>query len=279
MTTGPREIFVGFDSAWTDNPKKPGAITLCEFRGGHIRRFMEPQLATFDDALTLINRETAGIEYVLIALDQPTYVPNLTGCRPVERVAGSVVNAIKGGVQPANRSRVGMFCDDAPIWRFLNELQAVQNPEAARDGRPGRHLIEVFPALAMPALMPETWLRRRAAKYNPSNRKQFAPTDWTAVTRSLADQARALCMPELAGWCEGVAQMTPRKLDQDKLDAAICLVIAVLWRRAHRSELAVIGDPQHGYMVTPVSTDTARVLRASAQRHGVDYDADWLNVA
>src|SRR5208283_1737501 len=52
----------------------------------------------------------------LIALDQPTVVPNSTGMRPVDRVAASLAGWLGGGVQPANRGRLGIFSSSSPIY-------------------------------------------------------------------------------------------------------------------------------------------------------------------
>ena len=54
-------------------------------------------------------------------------------------------------MQPANRSKVGMF-DDAPIWSFKTKLEATEDPELARAATHGLFLIEVFPALAIISL-------------------------------------------------------------------------------------------------------------------------------
>lgn len=271
-----REVFVGFDSAWTDNPRQPGAIGLCEFTDGHATRFLEPRLATFAEALAFLNGEAVGADYVLIALDQPTRVPNETGCRPVERVAGAIVNRLKGGVQPGSRSRIGMFDDGAPVWPFLAKLGARENPPEARLASTGRYLVEVFPALALPSLIPALMTRGRAAKYNPANRRLYAQDDWQLVGSALAEHARGLGAPALADWCEGAAAIErPRKPDQDKLDAAICMVLAIMWRRAARDSMAVLGDDGLGYMVTPVSPATAPILEEAAARHGVGYNAEW----
>lgn len=57
--------------------------------------------------------------------------------RAAERVAASVVSWIGGGVEPANRSKIGMFDDDAPIWKFLERLGARDDPEGARTATSG----------------------------------------------------------------------------------------------------------------------------------------------
>jgi predicted RNase H-like nuclease len=60
-----------------------------------------------------------------------------------------------------------MFGEGAPIWSFLDAVGAIQNPINARDAAAGRFLMEVFPALALPAMVLAICQRCRAAKYNP----------------------------------------------------------------------------------------------------------------
>jgi predicted RNase H-like nuclease len=48
------DAYVGFDSAWTDNAKAPGAICAVGVEGGHPVQFHKPRLASFDQALTFI---------------------------------------------------------------------------------------------------------------------------------------------------------------------------------------------------------------------------------
>ena len=72
-----------------------------------------------------------------------------------------------------------------------------------------------------------------------------------------------------------MAPGTPKKSDQDRLDAAICLIVALQWRRGPRDRVVVIGDERHGYMVTPVSTETKAILQSAAVENGVPFDAPW----
>jgi predicted RNase H-like nuclease len=102
-----REVLIGFDSAWTDSSKNPGAATAYVIEGGQRPTFYPPRLATFGDALELIGEWTAEADYVLIAIDQPTVVPNNDGARPVDRVASSLISTLGGGVQPARKGGMG----------------------------------------------------------------------------------------------------------------------------------------------------------------------------
>jgi len=45
----------------------------------------------------------------------------------------------------------------------------------------------------------------------------------------------------------------PTKADQDRLDTALCLLIAIRWRNCPRDQSMTIGDLGRGYMVAPVS--------------------------
>jgi predicted RNase H-like nuclease len=264
--------YIGFDSAWTDNPKAPGAICAVSTEGGRAWRFHEPQLASFNEALTFIRTLHADSGNTLVALDQPSVVENFTGMRPVERVAASLISWIGGGVQPSNRGKVGMFCDAAPVWPFLEELATVQDPEQARVAAGGLYLMEVFPALALPALDAGFLQRLGAAKYNP-RAQNFRLADWVRVAEAAAQEALALGCEELAGWCRSAGGITqPRKANQDMMDSALCVLIALRWRLRPRSESLFLGDLSTGYMVLPSSAKVRERLAVAARKHSVQID-------
>ena len=268
-----REAFVGFDSAWAG--KAPGGIAWATFEGDRLAAFTEPKLARFDEAARIIETLRSECDYVLVAVDQPTLVPNETGSRPVDRIARCLISKLGSGVQPANRGRGAFFGSNAPIWRFLERLGACENPPAARTSTHGLHLLEVFPALALPSLQPEILKRRRAARYNPTKRT-FSCDDWRLVAGCIRCRASALGMAPLSHWAgQQIGLAVPIKCDQDRLDAAICLVVALEWRRAPRDRVAVIGDGRKGYMVTPVSPETREILEQAAIATGVPFDAAW----
>ena len=265
-------IIFGFDSAWTDRPDAPGAICAVGFPEEGGVQFHPPRLASFAQAQAFIASARHGFNLALIALDQPSVVPNATGMRPVDRLAGSVVSYIGGGVQPANRGKTGMFCDLAPVWGFLAALQPVQDPDRARAALEGLFLIEVFPALALPALNESYAGRLAAPKYNPAHARKFRLEHWQAVARTVGNTARSLGIPALADWAEGMmAQRKPRKADQDRLDAAICALVGVIWRAGPAGSGAMLGDLRQGYMVTPLSPAIRLRLEAAAARRNIPF--------
>ena len=269
-----REAFIGFDSAWAG--KVPGGIVWATFEDQHLAAFVEPRLAGFNDAAQIIDTLRSECDYVLVAVDQPTVVPNETGSRPVDGVARGLISKLGSGVQPANRGKQAMFGSNAPIWRFLERLGASENPPVARTSTHGLHLIEVFPALALPALEPEILQRGRAAHYNPATKKTFSRNDWRLVGGGVRRRASALGIAPLAHWAgQQIGLAVPTKRAQDCLDAAICLIVALEWRRAPRARVAVIGDGRTGYIVTPVSPETRHILERAAIATGVAFDARW----
>ncbi len=279
-------LLVGFDSAWTDNPRNPGGICAALFEDGRPVAFDAPCLADFEAARRFIETRADGVALLLVAIDQPTIVANRTGSRPVDKVAASLVGRLKGGVQPACRDGFGarMFGDDAPIWRFMAALGLSQDAAQARTAASGRFAIEVFPALTLPAFIPELLARRRGAKYNPAVRRHFLISDWRLVCDGLARVATGLGLAALAEWAHRQALIErPRKPDQDRLDAALCLAIACHWRQAPDSDCLLLGDLATGVIATPVSAGTRAILQAADARRLVpginrlhpDPVADW----
>jgi predicted RNase H-like nuclease len=260
----------GFDSAWADNPKQPGAICAVHLLAGGAHDFVEPALVTFDGALDFVRKEQGRSPLNLVAVDQPLVVPNHTRGRPVERIAASLISFAGGGVQPSNRGKSNMFGDQAPIWRFLDRLGATQDPIAARTAQVGTFVMEVYPALALAALNPVFAKRKGAPKYNPSNRKKFRLEDWQAVASLAAETAQRKGLSAIERWSLETRDMaSPLKADQDKLDSVLCLLIAHLWLLGPPNASAMLGDLKTGYMITPISDLTWPRLSAGIDRNSL----------
>jgi predicted RNase H-like nuclease len=266
------KIVFGFDSAWTDRPNAPGAICAIGFSDQGIVDFHPPELVSFSDALKFIQSRRRNYRVSLVALDQPTKVPNPTGSRPVDKVAGALVSFVGGGVQPANRSKADMFGDDAPIWSFLAQLGATEDPFAARAAEYGNYVMEVFPALALPSLNNCFAQRMGAPKYNPQNRRKYRQEDWRSVARLVADNADRLGISALGDWARKMHDLyAPRKSDQDKIDSAICAIVGMTWLVGPAAGSAMLGDLNTGYMITPISDATRFRLEQAANRRNTPF--------
>ena len=256
---------VGFDSAWADNPRNPGAICALHLAPEQVPRFDEPRPAGFEFALTFIRDRHDTGAVTIVAIDQPTVVRNEAKARPVERLVASVMSFAGGGIQPAYRgtNKASLFGDGAPIWRFLDALDFADDPERAAGAARGGFVMEVFPALALLALETAFLAAPGAGpRYNPS-RPTFMLSAWQAVCRTAAAEARRLGLAPVADWCDALpVDAKPRKRQQDDLDAVICLLVAVRWR-AERAGCLMLGDLDHGYIVAPASPTLRERLAGS----------------
>jgi predicted RNase H-like nuclease len=266
-------IFVGFDSAWADNPKARGAICSVRFDGEGFVDFHAPELVGFDDAIVCVTGLLRSDMPTLVALDQPTIVPNETGMRPVERAVASLISWMGGGVQPAN-SGLPLFRSHAPIHGFLRRLRATEDSEAARTAERGLHLMEVFPALTLASLEASFFGQRKGPRYNPARRKTFQIEHWHAVVAAARREAALFgCAPLVAWLDEQIRNPTPKKADQDRLDAAQCLLIAIRWRLGDRGESVMIGDLKDGYILAPACGPVMERLTKAAKKCNVPIDA------
>ena len=255
-------IIFGFDSAWAG--KNFGAICAFTFDDHGHAAFIAPELVSFEGSLYYINKHKPQFVRTVVAIDQPTIVPNMTGMRPVERLAGSVISYTGGGVQPANKGRSDMFGPSAPIWQFKRDLAAEDDPEMARDENCGLYLLEVFPALALPGLHAPFSGQGCAPKYNPDRKSKFRASDWDAVVNTVINTANELNLVSCANWCgKALVDRYPRKGDQDMLDSIICALVGCIWLSCHRSRSMLLGDSKSGYMVTPVLSETSSRLSAA----------------
>jgi predicted RNase H-like nuclease len=166
-----------------------------------------------------------------------------------------------------------MFCDASPIWRFLEAMGAVEDPEQARTSASGLYLMEVFPALALASFDSRFFAPLGGPRYNPARKRTFCQDDWGHVAQAAARQADALGCEDLARWCDRSGRIEkPRKPDQDKMDAALCVLIALNWRLGPRDASLVLGDLATGYMVLPASPEVRARLTEAAGRCSVAVD-------
>ncbi|MCC6628847.1 MAG: DUF429 domain-containing protein [Chloroflexi bacterium] len=244
-------VVTGYDSAWGD--RQPGALASIVTAPTGAATFFAPALATFDEAGRLGIDLAARTRFSLLAIDQPTVVPNRTGMRPVERALAPVLARRGGAIQPAYRERA-LFADGAPIWRLLAALPHVQAPWATPSASAGCHLIEVYPALALLGLASALAERGRVAKYNP-RLPSFKRYDWKLICAHLARYGEAEQIAGLPAWARAWSTLAdetrrPAKADQDRLDAAVCTVVGHAWWQRGMAAGLVVGDVEHGYVVT-----------------------------
>ena len=262
----PATLLVGFDSAWT-RTNSGALVGVLRSDNGTFSELGSPRRVNYCEAQDLILKWQA--EQVptstIILLDQPTIVENLTGQRLVEKIVCPTVSRRKGGMQPANTSREEMFGSDAPIWPFLKRFGGPANPLEEPVG--GTHVIETYPVLTLIALGwtlpdegPDKRPKGRLPKYNPDRRKTFLLSDWQHVCRLASCAFNERGLREIARWVDDAEKTSPRKCDQDKLDACLCLLVALYL--AERRDCLMVGNRQSGYIVVPDCAELREELDA-----------------
>ena len=302
-----KEAFIGFDSAWGGH--NAGAVAWAVFENKEPVKERAPFLVGYADAAEVIEELQRECDRVIIGIDQPIIVPNDADARPVDYVADSLMQHLNSGVLKANRTEKGkgfnnryLHGDEAPIWIFMSKIGACKYSgrtdvvdacaekrrvfvdfETAQIATRGIQVIEVYPALALPALNPIFTERGSAARYDPQSYKgphRFNLEDWRLVCEIVRRGAAEFHLEALSQWASGVIQpwdspTRPRKLHQDKIDAVLCLIIALQWRM-RTNGVCVIGDLANGYIVTPTSIETREILEAACEERGVcfEYEGD-----
>jgi predicted RNase H-like nuclease len=268
-------LLVGFDSAWTQGNSGAlvGAIRNVD---GTYRELGPPQRVDYAEAEAAIidwqtqNAPTATI----VLLDQPTIVNNVSGQRPVENIAGSLVSRRYGGMQPASTSRTSMFGANAPVWGFLDRFGGPADP---RRPLARTSVVETYPVLTMLAmgwLLPDSRRGDRLPKYNPARRKTFSASDWRYVCRVTSSALREHTLVIVPEYLEEAAlKEKPSKSDQDGLDASICLLTAV--HLAEGGECLMVGNQETGYILVPFGDNLFEGLKTRCEKTGRE-PADWL---
>ena len=292
-----KEAFVGLDSAWSMNNR--GAICYAIYEEGVPTMMSLPQAAAFGAAAAIVGNLQTECDDVLVGIDQPIVVPYCNGGRPVDTVVKSFMGSLGSAAQAAMRCGQGhqaaMFGEGAPVWNFISGIGACQysgrtgyacngivNFETANTPteQTDIHFIEVYPALALPALEPRLmdhrhnqrgrWIRW-ASRYNPTRRRTFSLADWQLVCNTVGGCANEFGLRDLSQWATTMTGLNPpRKRHQDKIDAVLCLLIALQWRRQSH-DVCVIGDLATGYIVSPTSDETREILETVCEERGVRF--------
>lgn len=271
-------LLVGFDSAWT--PTNSGAIVgVLRADDGTFRELGSPQVVDYLQAECSIlewqDKQKSAATIVL--LDQPTIVKNASGQRPVENLVGSPVSLRYGGMQPANTTKKEMFGKDAPVWQFLTRFGGPANPLGPLSGT---WVIETYPVLTMIALgwtLQDSRPTGRLPKYNPTRKKTFTIRDWKHVCGLASNAFRKRGLQEVVEWLDEAAQNnTPRKSDQDGLDACVCLLTALYL--AETKECLMVGNQDTGYIVVPYGKDLSEELKRRCQKTGRTPSSEWIRI-
>ena len=242
--------FIGLDLAWS--AKNPSGFAVLEGGKSDARLVHSGLLGGDAQLLDFFDRELSGP--VIVAVDAPLSVPNLTGNRPAERELAAVFARYQAGAHPANRTLLGRYNGGVLRGEFIKqvlEARGLTDDPHHLAGAHTRAMIEVYPHAAMVALFNLS----RTLKYKAKRQgREALNAAWTEYHAHLAALERA--GPPLSG-LDALLSVDPSTLrgaalknHEDEADAVMCAYVA-LYAHAWPQRTEVFGSVQGGYILTP----------------------------
>ena len=167
-----------------------------------------------------------------------------------------------------------MFGNEAPIWGFLSRFGGPANP---LEPSSGTSVFETYPVLSIIALgwtLPDSRAAGRLPKYNLQRKKTFSISDWSHVCNLVASKLLDYDLLHLSRGIKDIGQCTsPRKQDQDRLDACICLLVALCLVKGE--ECIIVGDMKSGNITVPYGESLYEELAVRCDKTG-RVRAEWV---
>ena len=256
---------MGIDLAWGER----NGDGLCLIDVGSTRARVVESAHLFGDAALLdwLERRLPADRAALLCLDAPVVCPNVTGSRPVDRLAQTLFARFHAGPHPANAARCGR------VLRVVEALRARLGcgfPGAtAAPLRPQRTLLEVFPHPAIVRMFELSRIVRYKRK--PGRTAEFCRGEFRRLQELLRTWLATAC-PEFEP-SETLAELLAAPLDkpaEDRLDALVCALVGYLHWRSRGEATEMIGDIETGFMLLPKATAAHTVpVTAPASRQRV----------
>ena len=257
--------YIGLDLAWGEK-NTTGAVVL-ESEGddpqnGAVYRAMANDLLTDDDILDWVRLHDDG-NGLLVGIDAPLLVPNLTGKRPCETILSACLRKQEAGPHPANRTLLAGKDGQVRGERIAARLQSLgitHTPHLETLAPPIRACFEVFPHPAHVALfnLPKT-LKYKARPKRDLETRLAEFSRYADLLQSLSHFDPPLFLPhDVDFWVRAAPHSLAKPLSklkkhEDALDALSCAYVTLYRHRWGDAKCPVIGDETAGYIVTPAN--------------------------
>ncbi len=243
--------FIGLDLAWGEI-RTSAAVVL---------QLQEHELVTTahndhlrDDAeiLTWINQHDlqGGL---MLGIDAPLKVPNVTGQRDCERDMRMLFGSYEGGCHPSNRTLFHHNVRGERMVLALEKHGIDSDPIIIAKDFNARRCIEVFPHPAQVALFGLNKTLKYKAKKNRS--REFRMQEFDRLIQGFKNLAETTPKLQTPSWAVTPYTLKGNELKQkeDLLDALMCAYVAAYyWYHGHCELCGLIGDKQRGHIVTPL---------------------------
>ena len=235
---------VGLDLAWGRTART--GVAVLDDAGALVH---SSSVTTDDEIDAVLHEHTAG-HRVVVAIDAPLVVPNLTGRREGEALVTRHFGRFDAGAHPSNRSRP-LF--DPPRAETLAQRHGWVVDPAVRPGPGVSVAVEVYPHPAMVVLFG----LGRVLPYKGKHRRSFdvRRAAWAQLLDHLERVAGdVLGLGANARWAQVRALVADaeRAADlervEDEVDGIVCAYLAWLWA-TEPERMVVLGDVSTGYVV------------------------------
>ncbi len=255
-------VTIGIDLAWGNRNSTAAVALRCDDSGAEYLDHAD-NLTGNESIADFVDRCGGdGIGGgILIAIDAPTLVPNVSGRRPCEAILSRCMRTYEAGPHPANRTLLsdanGNVRGETLVVLLAERFGIVHSPHLTGDAP--RAVFEAFPHPAHIALF--GLAKTLKYKKKPGRDRPFRDAEFRRYAALLASLASAdpplVLTPESAPWLwrdpvEFVTEATLKR-HEDLLDALSCAYIALYHHRWQGERSVVVGDMVSGYIVTPAT--------------------------
>lgn len=259
--------FVGIDLAWSRTGR--GRTGLCVADDGG-RVLDSASVRTDDEIVEWVEPHCGGP--VIAGIDAPITVPNATGRRPCDDLVSRVFGPYEAGVYPANRANPA-FAPRTRAEDLADRLGLGLDPMLATGGPDARRALETYPHSAIVALFAlEKTLKYKGGRgRSPATRRpEFVRLlDLLETLPRFDPPFDPATSPRWERLRQDVERVTTGAIldrAEDEVDAYVCAYVASYYRaHGHGDRCRVIGDAEHGHIVTPVAPAQANALDTRAR--------------
>ncbi|MBI2620176.1 MAG: DUF429 domain-containing protein [Ignavibacteriales bacterium] len=246
-------LIIGIDLAWGDR-KSDG---VCFLEAGHrdaaVSGYAYPR--GDDELLRELSPRVSASAEVLVTIDAPLVLPNVTGTRPVDRLTHRLFHREHAACHPANLTK----CPRPP--RVLERLSRLGIQPGWEVHKGMKTAAEVYPHPAMIRM----FRLPRIIKYKKGSvearRKEFRRLQ-RCIRKSLRELFPAL---KLDRETTKLLKAPWNKPTEDRVDSLFCALIG-LWHWKHRGKRSeVIGNLETGFILLPEDLRSETAVQSGKQ--------------
>jgi predicted RNase H-like nuclease len=249
--------FIGVDLAWTAR----GGTGLCAIEDNSVQA--SGRVRSDEELLRWLR---PLVEHdVVVAIDAPLIVRNLTGRRRAERVISRCFGAHHASAHSANLG-LPAFREGVRGERLAAALELDVDPTFP-PRVPVRRAVEVYPHTAIVALFGlASTLKYKAKPGRTLHSRAAALGELLDHLEALRTADPPLDVRTAPHWAELRATMTDPRTGaelaraEDEIDAYVCAYTALFYWTHGTTRCRVAGDATNGYILTPVTPELAACL-------------------